>query len=132
MNTYWRSMWNPKLRRVMVLLSKQGRQYRERVSQIIFVQTHGKVHFTGPVAVDAIAYPPDRRERDLDNLPKSVFDALQKTAILERDSQICDMRFRRGHVVTGGALILRIIPHVPTTTEAFNYESNSRGIYEST
>lgn len=119
-NTYWRHV--PKEKRVMVLLSKKGRDYRDDVAQTILMATRGAVKFKGPVCIDAIAYPPDRRERDLDNLPKSVFDALQKTRILERDSQISDFRFRRGPVVKGGHLKLRIASATVAITEGFDDE----------
>lgn len=111
---------------MQVLISKRGRQYRDDVSRIIFAETRGRVRFEGPVCVDAVAFPPDRRERDLDNLPKSVFDALQKTRLLERDSQICDFRFRRGSVVKGGGLLLRIWPSDKAITEDFTYEPNGQ------
>lgn len=41
------------------------------------------------------ATPPDKRERDLDNIVKPIQDALQYARIYERDSQIDDLRILR-------------------------------------
>lgn len=130
-NHYWRHV--VVRGRAQVHLSTKGARYRRDVAMIIFAQTQGAVHFDGWVAVEAIAYPPDKRERDLDNLPKSVFDALQATKILERDSQIVDFRFRRGPVVKGGELKMRIVGTPLATTEDFDHASDivTRRIIES-
>lgn len=46
--------------------------------------------------VDIIAYPPDKRRRDLDNLLKAPQDSLQHAGVFHDDSQIADLRIRRG------------------------------------
>lgn len=55
----------------------------------------------GPILVGSLrftllVYPPDRRKRDLDNLIKPIWDALEHAGVFENDCQIkemnCEMR----------------------------------------
>lgn len=48
--------------------------------------------FLGPVRVHYIVCRPDKRQRDLDNLTKSLGDLLKRNHILGDDSQIVDLR----------------------------------------
>ena len=47
---------------------------------------------TGPIRLEAIVTRPDRRRRDVDNLLKSLLDALDHAEVYEDDSQIQDLR----------------------------------------
>jgi len=64
----------------------------------------------GPLDVHITAYPPDRRKRDLDNIPKSILDALTHANVWGDDSQVDDLRITRGHVVKQGAVAITITP----------------------
>ena len=76
---------------VRVLVSRQGREYRQRVAQLV-----GKVApHTVPLAVTIHAYPPDNRRRDLDNVLKAALDALTGAGVWDDDSQIADLRIVR-------------------------------------
>lgn len=44
------------------------------------------------------ACPPDRRQRDLDNLHKGVLDALAFACVFDDDSQVDDLRIVRGEL----------------------------------
>ncbi|HAW4327604.1 TPA: RusA family crossover junction endodeoxyribonuclease [Escherichia coli] len=46
------------------------------------------------------------RKRDLDNLPKAVFDALTSAGFWLDDGQIDDMRIKRYQAIKGGMLVL--------------------------
>lgn len=46
---------------------------------------------SGPVAVELRLYLPDARARDVDNLAKSILDALNGVAYAD-DSQVCELR----------------------------------------
>ena len=59
------------------------------------------------LAVTMYAFPPDRRARDLDNLFKLVFDAMQPLPIPD-DSQIDVITMARGGVKPNGVLMVRI------------------------
>ena len=85
-NRYWRVVNN------RVITSRDGRKYQRDVADIVWRQ----------VAVDGlstcgnrkiseiviIAYPPDTRRRDIDNIIKPCIDALKLAGLFEDDSQI--------------------------------------------
>ena len=69
-----------------VLISREGRLYRDRVAARLFERGVQKRH--GRVALEIQAYPPDERRRDLDNLLKSLFDALAYGGLYDDDSNV--------------------------------------------
>jgi len=104
-NTYWRSVVMGG--RVRVLISEKGRLYRKAVIRQV---GRGVQPLTGPLLFDATFHPPDKRRRDIDNLPKGLFDALVAAGVLADDSQIRELRTRFGAVWTDGAAVVRIVP----------------------
>lgn len=86
MNRYWRS-----IDRGRVIISKEGREYRERVIALC----RGCKRLTGPLWVRIEFYPPDKRRRDLDNLLKPLLDALAYGGVYEDDSQIDRLEISR-------------------------------------
>ena len=62
---------------------------------------------TGPIKVEIVAYRPDNRKRDLDNLLKAVLDGMAKGLIYEDDSQICDLNIKWADTI-GGMLKIKI------------------------
>lgn len=101
-NGYWRTVTISGRQRT--LISRKGRDYREAVKHTI--RTGPPI--TGRVAVVIDAYPPDRRARDLDNLPKSILDSLTHAGVWSDDSQIDDLRIVRRDVVPGGRIVINI------------------------
>ncbi len=64
----------------------------------------------GPLEFRATCWPPDRRERDLDNLIKATWDALQHAGVYTRDNQIKVMRMEmRAEVRKGGEMQIEIL-----------------------
>jgi Holliday junction resolvase RusA-like endonuclease len=99
-NTYWRRVGH------RVLLSRQGRDFRGRVLALL-----APLHLEplrGALAVEMDAYPPDRRVRDLDNLPKGVLDALAHGGVYADDSQVVRLLLVKMPPVKGGKLMLRV------------------------
>lgn len=84
-NRYWRQF------RGRMIISAEGRKYREAIIQQIFVEGLVK-HLTGSLKVTIEAFRPDERKRDLDNLLKSTLDGLAHAGLYEDDSQIRDLR----------------------------------------
>jgi Holliday junction resolvase RusA-like endonuclease len=69
-----------------VLISKEGRQYREVVANRIKAAGIKKIMDKVEVAIQL--YPPDRRRRDVDNVLKCLLDSFTIGGIYEDDSQI--------------------------------------------
>lgn len=65
----------------------------------------------GPVSVELVAWMPDRRMSDLDNIAKSALDGLNKVAYLDDDQVVrivAERRIDRAHP----RLEIRVSPHV--------------------
>lgn len=63
----------------------------------------------GDLMVEIIIYPPDKRKRDIDNIKKALFDALQHAGLYKDDSQIVDDHtIKINKVVKGGLIDFRI------------------------
>jgi Holliday junction resolvase RusA-like endonuclease len=69
-----------------VLISKEGRQYREVVANRI--KAAGIKKNMDKVEVAIQLYPPDRRRRDVDNVLKCLLDSFTIGGIYDDDSQI--------------------------------------------
>ncbi len=101
-NTYWRRPTEGPLAG-RTLISAKGREYRAAVC--VAALTAGITRF-GPARVGVVihCFPPDARRRDLDNLPKSVLDALTLAGVWNDDSQIDDLRIVRHHRIAKGLI----------------------------
>lgn len=99
-NHYWRT-WRGRM-----LISRQGRAYREQVGAIL--RAAGVTPLAGPLAVHVELYPPDRRKRDVDNSLKAIGDSLQHGGAFQDDSQIVWLLLEKAEVVAGGKVIVRI------------------------
>jgi len=88
------------------LISRDGRAYRQRVTSVLAALRVRPVR--GAIRMHIDVYPPDNRRRDLDNLQKSLWDALQKGGAYLDDSQVVKFTVERREVVSGGKVIVRI------------------------
>ena len=101
MNTYWRHVG------YRTLISREGRTFRRNVCALLGGGRRGPPT-SGRLALAMDAFPPDRRRRDLDNLPKSVLDAIGHAGVYADDSQIDLLVIRRRDVVPGGRLKVEV------------------------
>ncbi len=106
-NHYWRHVGS------RTMISRTGRAYRQQL--VHDVQRSGLRALTGPIRIEVIATRPDRRRRDVDNLLKSLLDALDHADVYEDDSQIHDLRIswkcdenQQPAIVAGGECEVRI------------------------
>ncbi len=99
-NHYWRT-WRGRM-----LISRQGRAYREQVGAIL--KAASMTPQAGPLAVHVELYPPDRRKRDVDNTFKAIGDSLQHGGVFQDDSQIVWLLLERAEGVAGGKVIVRV------------------------
>lgn len=101
-------LWRAVPRRGMIL-SRCGRDYRELALGALAEQTAGQPPLTGRLEVLLEAFPPDRRRRDLSNIPKAVEDAVTKAGtVWVDDEQIDDLRIIRREVCKPAKVVLRI------------------------
>jgi len=89
-----------------VLVSREGRRFRQRVTAILAAR--GVRPMDGRLALVIEAHPPDRRRRDLDNIQKSLLDALEKGGAYRDDSQVDLLVTVRRRPVEGGACRVRL------------------------
>lgn len=99
-NHYWRHV-GPR-----TLISRGGRAFRTAVCSLLAAR--GLRPLTGPLIVDVLVHPPDRRRRDIDNIQKALLDALQHGGAYVDDSQIVRLTIEKGAPVEGGKTIVRI------------------------
>jgi len=97
-NNYWRNV------KGRVLISKAGRQYRTDVIKLC----RGRMTDDAKLYVSIEAFPPDKRRRDLDNIPKALLDALEKGGIYKDDSLIDHLEIIRMEPVNLGKVIVTI------------------------
>jgi len=124
-NHYWRRV-GPR-----TLISREGRTFRKNVCALLGGGGPRQPPYGGRIALAMDAFPPDRRRRDLDNLQKSVCDALEHAGLYKDDSQIDLLLTRRGEVVPNGNLVVRLMalplqrcPICNNPMETSNPESN--------
>lgn len=68
-----------------------------------------KKAMTGRVCVQVLVYPPDKRQRDLDNLLKVPMDAMQKIGVYNNDSQIDELHVYRKEISkTNARLVINV------------------------
>ena len=104
----WPPSINHYYRRVgfRTLISREGRRYRREVVARLAARRVRPMRGRPKVVVHV--FPPDRRRRDLDNLQKALWDALEHAGVFLDDSQIDDLRIKRGPVVPGGKVLVFI------------------------
>jgi crossover junction endodeoxyribonuclease RusA len=101
-------LWRAVPRRGMIL-SKMGRIYRDEALAALRKQVGGRRPFTGRLEVLLEVFPPDRRRRDLSNVPKAVEDAITKALnIWVDDEQIDDLRIVRRQVENPPKVVIHI------------------------
>lgn len=82
------------------LISSEGREYRKTVRKALLAARIFTAY--GRLRLHIEAMPPDHRPRDLDNLLKSLLDALEHAGLFDDDEQIDDLRIVRGAVEKPG------------------------------
>lgn len=87
-NTYWRRNGG------RYFISAAGQRFRRRVAEVAVIEGL-QTKLGGRIRMQVTCYPPDRRKRDLGNLDKSLADALEHAGVIEDDSLIDDLRYRR-------------------------------------
>ena len=79
-------VWKHRRANHRAYLSQRAKMFRAEV--VATLRSLGVQPLLGPLRVEIIIHPPDQRKRDLDNLLKSLLDALQHGRAFVDDSQI--------------------------------------------
>ena len=97
------------------ILSKKAREYRASVDKEVYLidkfEIDGHVlPLEGGLAMSLLAHPPDRRNRDLDNILKPLKDAMEHAGVYENDNQIREYHepFKFAEPVKGGKVIVTL------------------------
>lgn len=89
-NTYWRRNGG------RYFISNKGQNYRQHVLQTCLSLGLAKSFSENDrLRLSVLAFPPDKRRRDLDNLFKSILDSLQWAKVFNDDSQIDELSIKR-------------------------------------
>ena len=110
-NNYWVSrVVTPRKGKpfVAVAIGKPGRQFRTDVQAIIWHRFGILKPSEARVSVSITAHPPDRRDRDIDNILKALNDALTHAGVWRDDSQIDRLSIERGVVRSPGCVVVEI------------------------
>lgn len=111
-NRYWRHVFRgPTAGRIYI--AAEGKAFRTHVAWVARQAKAPQIDAKALVRVNIVAYPPDRRSRDLDNLQKATLDALTYAKVWHDDSQVDDLRICRarddaGNLLLGGRLEVTI------------------------
>lgn len=93
-NHYWRHT------KTGHYISKEGKLYRIAVG-FLCLKYKNMFSDKARLSVSIEAFPPDRRKRDLDNVLKSLLDALQNAGVYQDDSQIDQLSIARKSPLNG-------------------------------
>jgi len=90
-------------------VKERGLIFRAAVRIIVLDNKAGKTHLHKKrLRMVMDVHPPDRRERDLDNINKALWDALAEAEVYVKDYQIDAYSVQRKEVIKGGKVVVTI------------------------
>jgi crossover junction endodeoxyribonuclease RusA len=99
-------------------ISNKGRKFRDDTIKAVLEQLPD-IHLDGKLLMEVILFPPDKRQRDIDNYNKSLLDALTHSGVWEDDSQVDQLFIYRGSVRSrNGSVYIRLMDAAPVLRDA--------------
>lgn len=98
-NHYWRHVGS------RVLISAPGRDYRRAVVHHCVIGRVKAARCNARLGVSVLAYPPDRRRRDIDNIAKALLDAIVHAGVIDDDGVIDRLLVERGEPRGPGGMV---------------------------
>ena len=99
-------------KRIIRFIGKKGLEFRKEVKSIVIPDLDLCNIFKKPnrLKVQVLIHSPDRRRRDIDNLQKSLLDALQHAGVYDDDTQIDELHIKRDveDIVKNGQVTVHI------------------------
>ena len=97
-----------------IYLKQKSKEYRQKVRVIIKreIRLHGYKKLSEQIRVKIIAYEPDNRVRDIDNIKKLLYDSITSASLWEDDSLIRaeQTEFQRNPYIKA-KVFLEILPY---------------------
>jgi crossover junction endodeoxyribonuclease RusA len=118
LNHYYRISYDKRTGHQRLSITPAGKNYRHTVAVFVAAARHPRIE--GRLFMSIRWAPPDRRERDIDNLEKPLLDALQRCGVYDRDSQIDTLHVDRGDPVKGGAVTVKIMKRTSMIARLLN------------
>jgi crossover junction endodeoxyribonuclease RusA len=88
-------------------IGKRGVAFRQAVAEAAL---EAEVQpLLGRLSVHIALFPPDKRQRDVDNVLKSLLDACEHAGCYESDSQIDELHIVRQEIQKGGSCTIVIL-----------------------
>jgi crossover junction endodeoxyribonuclease RusA len=102
-NTYWRRG------RFSTYLSPVGREFKKAVAEYIVESNTPKLG-DARVRITMVIRPRSKRKFDIDNLAKSVLDAISQegAGVIDDDEQVDELHIIRGDPIKGGKIVVTI------------------------
>lgn len=104
-NSYWRH------NRGRTHISTEGKKFRKAVIEAALLKRNaleGRGPLNGALEIVVMAYPPDRRRRDLDNVLKALLDGLEHGGVYHDDSQVRRLVAEKFEPVDGGRVLVSV------------------------
>ncbi|ENQ0912869.1 RusA family crossover junction endodeoxyribonuclease [Escherichia coli] len=108
-------------------ISNEGRAYRAVVANIIHCLDLD-ISLESKLSVTVYVAPPDSRVRDLDNIPKCLFDSLSNARFWKDDSQIDAIKLVRCQKVKKGKIFVVVRERSDTLPDIEEYINDTWGI----
>ncbi len=106
--------WPPSVNRIWrnlkgrTVISREYREWKSFACDTMMTQRLFEAPpewLSGRLSVHIVAYPPDARKRDLDNILKSLLDALAHAKVYQDDSQVDRLCLERGEKGRGEVVV---------------------------